>query len=260
MGRQKPQWTQSSISSCSGGWWSSKAGRTATPASGRRPPRSLSAWPGSAPTSSGSPSGPWPRSGSPRPARGPAPVPAPSARSSQIPPTNRPGLIRGRWVEPLLDPAHQPERVPGRPPGVDLPLEVGGALTTTRLPPAGGQPLPGLGDPTGPPGTAGLSARRSPSRAPLASQSTPVPAWALTGPPSRPDRRQVGQDRGQLGRREGGLERQLRLLERERAELAGGRRRSPPARPRPPPRPGRAGRRRPPPGPPPPAGCPRTRP
>src|SRR5215218_4613589 len=142
VGRQKPQWTQSSISSCSGGWWSSKAGRTATPVSGRPAPSvARSAWPGSAPTSSGSPSGPlaptwvaearsWAGTRSSEaslaPSDGEEPEPLPAGPFSLISDASHEpaGGEAAVGVEPLLDPAHQPDGVAGRPPGVDGPLQL----------------------------------------------------------------------------------------------------------------------------------------
>src|SRR5215216_1928690 len=150
VGRQKPQWTQSSISSCSGGWWSSKAGSTATPASGRPAPSvALSAWPGSAPTSSGSPSGPlaptWVAEARSWAGSGPCPVCSVISDASHEPARAEAAV----WVEPLLDPAQQPERVAGRAPGVDGPLELGRGLDQDQAAAAGGQPLPGRRDPLG---------------------------------------------------------------------------------------------------------------
>src|SRR5919107_1865742 len=128
VGRQKPQWTQSSISSCSGGWCSSKAGSTATPASGRPAPSvARSACPGSAPTSSGSPSGPlaptWVAEARSWAGSGPSPRCVISDASHEPA-----GAEAAVGVEPLLDPAHQPDRVARRPPHVDRPLELGGPL------------------------------------------------------------------------------------------------------------------------------------
>src|SRR4030095_17272418 len=76
-------------------------------------------------------------------------TPAPGSVSSAISdPSHEPARAHPALrVEALLDPAHQAEGVAGRPPGVDLPLEVERGLDHHQAPPTGRQPLPGVGDP-----------------------------------------------------------------------------------------------------------------